>query len=134
MSNKYLLNLISVAEFSPVSNTTAYLGATGLVTNSNVGARILIPHAGVLKGFQVKVGVTGAGGSIELVKHYIRLGNVDVGPVNLAYTANFQEASIYSFDAPIALPTYLSAKMVFPAWVSNPTNVFFGFSVLIEAA
>ena len=122
---------------SPSDSLTYYFGNIGAVDANNYdGFKSYIPYTGTLKTVFLEYKVAGTAGTTEDVDIAIRINNTtdyylaaNQGSSIIRFNSGDVQVISYDLEAgagiPVAANDTWAMKMTAPAWVTNPTNVYF---------
>lgn len=124
---------------SPADATTYYFGAlTGsssyATTYLNTAHRIYIPRAGTISKIY-GVFVSGTAGSNETSSLYLRVNNTTDYLISSSITVNSTSGVTFnntSLNIPVSEGDYILYKYISPTWATNPTNMSFQTSILVD--
>lgn len=124
------------SKISPADSTTYYLGPNiGEVPVTTADLyRAYIPKSGTVKAIYVFAYTNGTNGTTENVSAYFRLKNttdvlIATGPMGPTDTDLLSNTGL---SQAVSAGDYFQIKLVFPAWATNPTNVYWSYVVYIE--
>jgi len=128
----YCISFHSDSSHNPSDSSTYYFGDAGtLSSNTNTG-RIHIPKTGIITDFTFHSSHLVLA-SNEDVTLSIRVNNTTdyaLGTYKMDAAAGY--LIVNNLNIPITTADYISIKMATPAWVTNPTTVVYGGTVLIQ--
>lgn len=129
----------SMQKASFADSTTYYFGSqpqATLITTADV-QRVYIPSSGNISSVYVSAynsgGVVGTGEASTL---YLRINNTTDYTITSSLVLNMaSSAALYYSNTTLSVPVvagdYFEFKQTCPAWVTNPTNILYGWQVYI---
>jgi len=126
--NVIALNMPTIAD-----STTYYLGSKAIIPiTSALGMKSYILAAGTITKATIEWDAITAG-TTEDISIYIRLNNTT--DYLIATIGNTNAQKIFSNTAlniPVVVSDFFEIKIVTPAWVTNPVNIFLGGQVYVS--
>jgi len=123
----------SASSHPPGDSTTRYIGTSWsgpVASYSQVS--LVVPRSGTIVAWRMSAYIAGVLGTTETVSHYIRLNDTtDYGQIDLTYDA-VRVSGGATLSQPVTAGDTLAVKMVFPAFTTNPTTVYYYATIVIQ--
>lgn len=127
----YTVTFVNYGSNSPADGATNYVGS-GLQDNSTYSlASILIPKAGTITRWFIKVVIVNPG-SAETVQHFLRINDsTDVGQINLSYDTASLTSLNTTVNQSVAEGDSVAIKIVCPTWATDPSGIlYYGYALI----
>lgn len=122
--------------YSPVDASTYFFGNSVFSPQVTVAGyrKLRVVQTGRITAMYLDVVVATTLGSGESSTVSIRLNDTTDYTFSTAvlHSGTFQTYSKSDFNIPVTAGDYIELKIVTPTWVTNPTNVYYLFSLLVE--
>lgn len=133
--DRYILLPIGCSSSSPSDSSTQYFGNIPSLSLRSVATQpeMYVPLAGTVVLWGFRTYINGAVGTSETINYYLRLNNTtDFGNFTSTLDAQYIEQISGAVSQAVSVGDKLVAKMVCPAWATNPASISFSGWVLIK--